>query len=223
MQLLRRNPVFAHGTLSALQGLLDNATPVHYPVSSLLFREGEPAAYGLVIASGEVIVFSSARSGAEQIHDLVGQGELVGGAALLTDDRRTAGARAASATTAWLIDREVFLVFLEVTPTAVVALLRQVAGLLAAREAALDDLLSLDIKGRLAKTLLVLAERYGKPASQGEVHIGRRLTHRDLANIIGASRENVSRALAAFRAQGLVNYSFDSVRVLQPELLRRLI
>jgi CRP-like cAMP-binding protein len=50
-----------------------------------------------------------------------------------------------------------------------------------------------------------------------------RLTHRDLAGMVGASRENVSRALVAFRRRGFVNYDTESISIIEPDSLRRLV
>jgi CRP/FNR family transcriptional regulator/CRP/FNR family cyclic AMP-dependent transcriptional regulator len=166
---------------------------------------------------------SPARSGAEQVLGIVGQGELLGELALLANGRRTASARATSDTVAWAIGREAFWGFLDETPSGSSALLRQVAERLASREALIDDLLSLDVKGRLAKTLLGLAERHGHTTADGAAVIALHLTHRDLAGMVGASRENVSRALAAFRKRGLLHYDASAIRLLDQEGLRRLI
>jgi CRP/FNR family transcriptional regulator, cyclic AMP receptor protein len=222
LRVLRTSPVFSGGEEAALVELAEQAAPLSYPAGAFLFRQGEPAAHVFVLTEGEVAVVSPARAGAEQIHSIMGRGELLGELALLAKGRRTAGARATSPTVAWAIGRDAFWAFLEGNPSGSSALLRQVAALLAAREALIDDLLSLDVKGRLAKALLGLAERHGRPDGKGGTVIGVRLTHRDLAGMVGASRENVSRALAAFRKRGLVDYDASAIRLLDREALRRL-
>lgn len=223
LRALRGNPVFSGGSAEHLAELAATATALQYPVGAFLCHQGEPAAHLFVITKGEVAIVSPARGGAEQVLSIMGRGELLGELALLNNGRRTAGARATSETVAWAIGREAFWSFLEVTPPASAALLRQVAERLASREALIDDLLSLDIKGRLAKTLLGLAARHGHAAEGGATVIAVRLTHRDLAGMVGASRENVSRALASFRRRGLLEYDAASIRLLDPEGLRRLI
>ncbi len=222
LRVLRTSPVFSGGEPATLVSLVREAAPMPYPAGAFLFRQGEPAAHVFVLTKGEVAVVSPARGGAEQVHGILGRGDLLGELALLAHGRRTAGARATSATVAWAIGRDAFWAFLDVTPSASSALLRQVAERLAAREALIDDLLSLDVKGRLAKALLRLADRHGHPAGDGGVEIGVRLTHRELAGMVGASRENVSRALATFRKRGLVAYDATAIRVLDPAALRRL-
>jgi CRP/FNR family cyclic AMP-dependent transcriptional regulator len=176
----------------------------------------------LVLTAGEVAIVSPVRGGGELVHTIIRAGQLIGELALLNDGRRTAGARATSPTTAWAIGRDAFWGFLESNPPASSALLRQVAARLAAREALIDDLLSLDVKSRLAKVLLGLAADHGQPEPDGGTRISLHLTHRDLAGMVGASRENVSRALGAFRRRGFIDYDSDSIRLRDQEALRRL-
>jgi CRP-like cAMP-binding protein len=223
LRILRTSPIFSGGTPDSLKALVDQAMPLEYPAGAFLVRQGEPAAHVFVLTKGEVAIVSPARGGAEQVLSIVGEGDLLGELAVLTHGRRTAGARATSDTVAWAISREAFWAFLEETPSASSALLRQVAERLASREALIDDLLSLDVKGRLAKTLLGLAERHGRAGGDGATVIAVRLTHRDLAGMVGASRENVSRALAAFRRRGLLHYDASAIRLLDLDGLRRLI
>jgi CRP/FNR family transcriptional regulator, cyclic AMP receptor protein len=223
LQVLGESPIFRRGQPAALAELASRATPFDYPAGSFLFRQGEPAAHVLVLTAGEVAIVSPVRGGGEQVHSIVRAGQLIGELALLNDGRRTAGARATSPTTAWAIGRDPFWGFLETNPPASSALLRQVAARLADREALIDDLLSLDVKSRLAKVLLGLAADHGQPEPDGGTRIGLHLTHRDLAGMVGASRENVSRALGSFRKRGFIDYDSDSIRLHNPEALARLI
>jgi CRP/FNR family transcriptional regulator, cyclic AMP receptor protein len=223
VQALAQSPVFGCGQPPALAALAAQATRVDYPAGSFLMRQGEPANHVLVLTAGEVAIVSPVRGGGELVHTIVRAGQLIGELALLNDGRRTAGARATSPTTAWAIGRDPFWGFLEAHPPASSALLRQVAARLADREALIDDLLSLDVKSRLAKVLLGLASDHGRPQPDGSVKISLRLTHRDLAGMVGASRENVSRALGAFRKRGFIDYGSDSIHLRNPEALGRLI
>jgi CRP/FNR family cyclic AMP-dependent transcriptional regulator len=220
---LGQNPIFSRGQPAALAALAAQATPVDYPAGSFLMRQGEPANHVLVLTAGEVAIVSPVRGGGELVHTIVRAGQLIGELALLNDGRRTAGARATSPTTAWAIGRDAFWGFLEATPPASAALLRQVAARLAAREALIDDLLSLDVKSRLAKVLLGLADDYGEAQPDGGTRISLHLTHRDLAGMVGASRENVSRALGSFRKRGFIDYDAESIRLRDQAALRRLI
>jgi CRP/FNR family cyclic AMP-dependent transcriptional regulator len=222
LRVLAESPIFRRGQPAALRELAAKASPFDYPVGAFLMRQGEPADHVMVLTAGEVAIVSPVRGGGELVHTIMRAGQLIGELALLNEGRRTAGVRATSPTTAWAIGRDPFWGFLEANPPASSALLRQVAARLAAREALIDDLLSLDVKSRLAKALLSLADDHGHPDPQGGIRISLRLTHRDLAGMVGASRENVSRALGAFRKRGFIDYDADAIRLRNPDALRRL-
>ena len=222
LAVLGQSPIFRHGRPEALTALAGKAVPFDYPLGSFLMRQGEPADHVLVLTAGEVAIVSPVRGGGELVHTIMRAGQLIGELALLNDGRRTAGVRATSATTAWAIGRDAFWGFLEANPPASSALLRQVAARLADREALIDDLLSLDVKSRLAKVLLGLAASHGGPDPGGGTLIALHLTHRDLAGMVGASRENVSRALGSFRRRGFIDYDSDAIHLRNEEALRRL-
>jgi len=67
-----------------------------------------------------------------------------------------------------------------------------------------------------------LAADHGRPDPDGGTRISLHLTHRDLAGMVGASRENVSRALGAFRKRGFIDYDSDAIHLRNPDALRRL-
>jgi CRP-like cAMP-binding protein len=200
LQVLGQSPIFRQGRPDALAAVAAQATPFDYPVGSFLMRQGEPADHVLVLTAGEVAIVSPVRGGGELVHTIMRAGQLIGELALLNDGRRTAGVRATSPTTAWAIGRGPFWGFLEANPAASSALLRQVA----------------------AQALLGLADGHGEPDPAGGTRISLRLTHRDLAGMVGASRENVSRALGAFRRRGFIDYDSDAIRLRNPDALRRL-
>jgi CRP/FNR family transcriptional regulator, cyclic AMP receptor protein len=82
------------------------------------------------------------------------------------------------------------------------------------------DLVFTDVPGRVAKNLLDLAERFGEQDNAG-LHVHHDLTQEELAQLVGASRETVNKALADFAARGWLQISARSVLILDPERLRR--
>jgi CRP-like cAMP-binding protein len=85
---------------------------------------------------------------------------------------------------------------------------------------AVEDVVYLDVAGRLAKRLLKLAERYGRETPLG-VMIGLPLTQGDLAAMLGVTRETVNKHLKIFRSRGLINLQAQRLIVRRPEELRR--
>jgi CRP/FNR family transcriptional regulator len=82
------------------------------------------------------------------------------------------------------------------------------------------DLVFTDVPGRVAKNLLDLAARFGEQERDG-LHVHHDLTQEELAQLVGASRETVNKALADFAARGWLQISARSVLILDTERLRK--
>jgi len=84
------------------------------------------------------------------------------------------------------------------------------------------DLVFSDVPGRVAKALLDLAARFGKPADDGRgVHVVHDLTQEELAQLVGASRETVNKALADFQNRGWIRLEQRGVELVEVERLSR--
>ena len=82
------------------------------------------------------------------------------------------------------------------------------------------DLVFSDVPGRVAKALLDLADRFGRTADDG-VHVHHDLTQEELAQLVGASRETVNKALADFASRGWLRLEPRSVVIMEVERLQR--
>ena len=83
-----------------------------------------------------------------------------------------------------------------------------------------SDLVFSDVPGRVAKALLDLADRFGRTAEDG-IHVHHDLTQEELAQLVGASRETVNKALADFASRGWLRLEPRSVVLMDPERLAR--
>jgi CRP/FNR family cyclic AMP-dependent transcriptional regulator len=99
-------------------------------------------------------------------------------------------------------------------------LLTQLAGRLRKANDVVADLVFSDVPGRVAKALLDLANRFGRTADDG-VHVHHDLTQEELAQLVGASRETVNKALADFASRGWLRLEPRSVVIMDVERLSR--
>ncbi len=79
----------------------------------------------------------------------------------------------------------------------------------------------LDVPSRPARKLLELAQQYGQ-VEAGGVRLDMNLTQRDLASLIGATRENINKALATFRRNGSIRLDQNQITVVDPDVLREI-
>jgi CRP-like cAMP-binding protein len=99
-------------------------------------------------------------------------------------------------------------------------IITMLSGYVRRKDDAFAEVAFLDITGRVAQKLLDLAESNGQLTADG-VRIGMRLSQRALAGMVGASRENVNRALSRFGAGGAIRQDGGVITILDPAALRR--
>ena len=99
-------------------------------------------------------------------------------------------------------------------------LLRVLARRLRRINSALADLIFTDVPGRVAKTLLQLANRFGTQEG-GALRVNHDLTQEEIAQLVGASRETVNKALATFVYRGWIRLEGKSVLIIDTEHLAK--
>ncbi len=170
-----------------------------FPRNAVLINEGERSEHVYVILSGQVKVYCSDDAGREITLNFMGPGQFFGELSVIDDTPRSASVMTTEPATLSFVSREAFKGYLADHPDIAYKFLR----LLAARVRELTDLaknLALnDVYGRVTKTLLQLAEE-----RDGALVVSRKLTHQDIANMVGASREMVSRIMKELAKGGYI-------------------
>jgi len=195
----------------ALARVASKATNIRLERNDTLFDEGEEASDLFVVMSGRVAIGNRSSDGKESLVGLVGPGDLFGETPLFDGGPRSASARALERSELLRVPFDVVKVELEARPDLLWAVVRMLAGRLRAADAALADAMLLDVTGRTAKRLLDLsadADEFVLPVTQEE-----------LAGLVGASRERVNKAIAAFIRLGWINQSDRRYRLLDRERL----
>jgi CRP/FNR family transcriptional regulator len=177
----------------------------------LLFTQGDAGdhLYGLV--SGQIKLFSTPEPGREVSLELIAPGELVGELEIADGQRRHASVRALAPSELATITRGTLDTLLDQRPELHAALGRATARTAARFAERAEDVAFLNIERRLEKTLIDLAHRFGEVVDCG-TRI--RLRQQDLADVLGVSRESVSRALAAPRFCGKLELGRGSIILL---------
>jgi CRP-like cAMP-binding protein len=107
------------------------------------------------------------------------------------------------------------------TPELGLRLLSTLVGYVRRKDEELADVAFLDVSGRTARKLLELADRHGV-AVAGGVRIGVRVPQAELAGMVGASRENVNRAISRLITLGAVSIDQGHITILDAARLRSL-
>ena len=167
-----------------------------------IFREGESADSLYVLRKGMVRLISLSDEGRETILHILKPDEVFG-ELLLSEEKRAFTAIAAEDSLVTIISQESFVELLSAVPTVALNFIRLLSKRLATVERGLAEFSHTWSYHRLARVLLQLSEKYGQEVPGGTL-IDVRLTHEDLANLIGTSRETVTTQLSKFTRMGLL-------------------
>jgi CRP-like cAMP-binding protein len=174
-----------------------------YRKGTYLCHQGDDADEIYFLVQGRVEISSISVTGSRVLHATVDVPQFVGELGVLAEIERTASVITLEDTSVWIVSADEFLEFLSSESSAARSLLRVLARQVHSHEAFVDDLLFLDLKGRVAKRLLQMAT----PSLDDLPADGRAIpavTHADLASLCGGSRENVTRVLSEFQRRGLL-------------------
>jgi len=174
-----------------------------FPQGATLFSEGDPVDALYLLKEGLVKIVSISGGGRETILHILKPDEIVG-AFVLVEERRPFMAVAVEDVVATVIPRDNFLTLLSSVPTVAVNFARLLSRRLKKAEKELADFSHTWSYHRLAKVLLELSERHGEEVPTGTL-ITLRLTHEDLANLIGTTRETVTTQINRFERMGLLS------------------
>ena len=187
---LQKVPLFSQLGPPDLQRVLEVARERAYPKNSVILFEDDPGDALYVVKQGQVKVVLIGEDGREVILSVLGEGDFFGEMALIDDEPRSAHVIAMGDSTLLVLRREDFQGLLMQTPAIALAMLRELTRRLRRVDEKVGSLVLLD-----------LAEEAG-----GE-RITRRLTHHTIAQMIGSSRETVSRTMRELVDKGLIEVS----------------
>ncbi|MFN4219174.1 MAG: Crp/Fnr family transcriptional regulator [Candidatus Bipolaricaulia bacterium] len=202
--------IFTGLEAASQQELVKLMRSVEYGADEAIFHEGTPAFGFFIICSGKVKLIKQGPAGKRQILKIIGPGELLGEENLFDGGMHTASARTLEPTRARFIKREDFLDFLKRHPMVALQLAEKVARELQGFQAKLIETAYESCRARLARLLLVLAEKYG--TVEGEIQA--RISRTDLAEMAGISTETAIRTLGEFEERGLISLKRRKIAIL---------
>ncbi len=176
-----------------------------YPKGSVILFEDDPGDALYLVASGQVKVVLIGEDGREVILSVLGEGAFFGEMALLDDEPRSAHVIAMEDSVVLALRREDFRARLRASPEVAIALLKELSRRLRRADDQIGSLVLLDVGGRVAELLVRLADE------EGGDRITRKLTHATIAQMIGSSRETVSRTMRDLQDKNLVSVTRQEI------------
>jgi CRP/FNR family cyclic AMP-dependent transcriptional regulator len=192
------------------RSLADVGTLRAYPKRTIVFQEGDPGDQLYVVVEGRVKVFLADADGREIVLDMLGPGQYFGEMAL-DGQPRSASVMTVEPSKLASVTREAFRNVLATNPDASIELVVTVIRRARNLTRVAGNLALLDVYGRIARLLLDEAQD-----RDGQRVVTQRLSHREIAARVGASREMVSRVFADLRDGGFIAESEAGIVILQP-------
>ena len=204
--LLRNVPLFSSLSDAQLEKLASLATTKVYPKETVIFFEQDEGDTLFVINRGRVKVAKISDEGKEIILAILGANEFFGDMSLLDGEPRSATVIALEETEVSTIRRNAFTMLVKENPQIAVDLLGILSQRIRDANRKIGNLALLDVYGRLARMLLDFANAEGRDVGDGRIAF-RRPTHQAIANMIGTSRETVTRTLGDLHRRGYIELS----------------
>ncbi len=219
-EVLIRAGIFQGVEPAIAESLADTLEPVDFPRAHVIFSEGEPGDRLYIISTGKVKIGRKSPDGRENLLAVMGPSDMFGELSVFDPGPRTSSATTVTEVRAATMDRPALREWITKYPEIAEQLLRVIARRLRRTNNMLADLIFTDVPGRVAKSLLQLAQRFGTNEG-GMLRVTHDLTQEEIAQLVGASRETVNKALADFAHRGWLRLEGKSVLILEPERMAR--
>ena len=203
LSILRKLPFFKGLPDQAITEINPLFREQGYETGETIYFTGDPAVRLYIVAAGKVKLLRHAPTGQEVLLDLLLPGDFFGSLPLLGEETYPDTAQAHTLCCALTITGEAFQKILQQYPQVSLSLLEIVSHRLHEAREIIHQLSATPVESRLAATLLKLADKLGED-HDGELLIQLPLSRQDLADMIGATVETVSRIMSQFRKQKLI-------------------
>lgn len=189
-----------------------------YAKGDHVFLAGEPGAHVYFLESGRVKIYQAAGSGRDVILWFCLPGEIFGLAEVARGGGREVSAQAGEASVVLAVAQESFRQFVAARPQAALLSMQVLSARLRGLSDVLVNLVADDADTRIAKLILRLGARYGV-RSAGTIHLEIPLTHQEIADMVGTTRQTVTSALSRLRKQGVLSVGSHRIHIESEELL----
>lgn len=218
--IVRKAPLFTALDDAAAASLRSSMEIVKLSKGATLFSEGDEGDHLYVIAEGKLKLGTSSGDGRENLLSVLGPGEMFGELSLFDPGPRTSTATAITDVRLLSLGHNKVIPWVTQHPQVALHLLARLAQRLRRTNEVVGDLVFSDVPGRVAKALIDLGERFGKETDEG-LYVHHDLTQEELAQLVGASRETVNKALADFAGRNWIRLDGRAVLIIDLERLTK--
>jgi CRP-like cAMP-binding protein len=209
--ILRAHPFFRGLDPSIVNELAPRAVTRTLRKGAVLFRKGDQGTSLYVLVSGAMRVDAPSVGGRSTVFNLIIPGEIFGEIAALDGGIRSADAVAIEKSEVMVIDRREVVPVLRKYPDLALRFIEILCGRVRRTSEQVEDIVFLDLAGRLAKALLFLHGKAAAESPQPKI----RVTQREISQMVGASRESTNKQLRQWERAKLLRIERGAIVLLQ--------
>ena len=213
LDLIRRVPLFSLLTNDQAQAIADSIVKRRFRRGEIIVEHGRKSNALYILLNGRARVLTSDSRGREVILAVLQPGDYVGEMSLIDNQPHSATVRAEVQTDMLILGRAEFARCLPENSSLSYAILRGLVTRLRQADRQIESLALLDVYGRVARTLLDMAEQDGE-----RLLIRGKVSRQDMAKVVGASREMVSRVMKDLEERGVIETQENGSVVLKERL-----
>lgn len=191
LNMLKKVPLFSEVSPDGLQEILNKISFTRLAPEQILFREGDVGTSMYIIVQGKIKIFNTSSKGDEKTIAIFKSGDSFGELALIDGEPRSASAKALSFCELIKLDSFSFHELLQENYYMARAIMIELSKRIRKTNAQVHDLVFLDAKTQVVKTLITLANEHGQRVSPTVIKIDLPLTNTEIANLSGISTEVV--------------------------------
>ena len=199
LDLIRRVPLFSMLTAEQANGVADGVVKRRFRRGELVVEQGKPSNALFILLNGRARVLTADQRGREVILAVLQSGDYVGEMGLIDNEPASATVRTEVQTDMLVLQRTEFARCLPEPSTMAYSMLHGLVRRLRNADRQIESLALLDVYGRVARTLLDMAED-----DNGVKLIRHKVSRQDMAKVVGASREMVSRVMKDLEERGVI-------------------
>ncbi len=214
LDLIRRVPLFSMLTSTQAEAVAEGVVKRRYRRGEIIVEQGRKSNALFILLTGRARVLTADNRGREVILAMLHPGDYVGEMSLIDNEPHSATVRAEVQTDVLVLGRAEFTRCLPENSSLSYAILRGLVARLRNADRQIESLALLDVYGRVARTLLDMAEEMS-----GVLVIRNKVSRQDLAKIVGASREMVSRVMKDLEERKFVETQPDGSVIIKERLI----
>jgi CRP/FNR family transcriptional regulator, cyclic AMP receptor protein len=214
LDLIRRVPLFSMLTATQAEGVAEAVVKRRFKRGELIVEQGKKSNALFIILTGRARVITADARGREVILATLNPGDHLGEMSLIDNEPHSATVRAEVTTDALVLGRVEFARCLPENTSMAYAVMKGLVQRLRSADRKIESLALLDVYGRVARALL----EFASTEVNGQAVIKERISRQDVAKMVGASREMVSRVMKDLEERGFFETRPDGTTILKERL-----